>query len=133
MKKKLNEAASSFDPGMSDLPHLTQGKSHVLASEHIKSQSSYVMVTVDPELKFQKLSLLQKVTELTTIVIIELYETPLLIVCMVGASITRLLSVLFSTYLVLWIQSFCIPAVLFGAEQIEKGLHNKALLEQQQD
>jgi hypothetical protein len=39
-------------------------------------------------------------------VTIEFRENPLLIVLMFGAAITRLLSVLFSVYLLLWIQSF---------------------------
>lgn len=48
----------------------------------------------------------QQVLELMNIAIIELKENPVLFISMVGASITRLLSVLFSTYLILWIQTF---------------------------
>jgi predicted MFS family arabinose efflux permease len=36
----------------------------------------------------------------------QLNEQPILLVCLIGSSITKLLSVLFSTYLILWIQSF---------------------------
>ena len=35
-----------------------------------------------------------------------MHDNPILLLCMIGASITRLLSVLFNTYLILWIQSF---------------------------
>ena len=44
--------------------------------------------------------------DLTKIAATEMRENPVLGICMVGASITRLLSVLFSTYLILWIQTF---------------------------
>ena len=52
---------------------------------------------------FDKLSTWYKVVELTHIVHNEIAHNPILIVLMVGATITRLLSVLFSTYLLLWI------------------------------
>ena len=38
--------------------------------------------------------------------IVELKENPILTLCMIGASITRLISVLFSNFLILWIQTF---------------------------
>ena len=44
--------------------------------------------------------------DLTKIAAAEMRENPVLGICMIGASITRLLSVLFSTYLILWIQTF---------------------------
>lgn len=52
---------------------------------------------------FQSLPLSQKVAELTIIVAMEMRANPLLIALMVGASTTRLVSVLFSVYLLLWI------------------------------
>ena len=48
----------------------------------------------------------QQVLELMNIAMIELRENPILSISMIGASINRLLSVLFSTYLILWIQTF---------------------------
>ena len=57
-------------------------------------------------LTFDDLSLFQKIRSLTLITTNELKKNPLLTICMVGATITKLLSVLFSTYLILWIQSF---------------------------
>ena len=42
----------------------------------------------------------------TKIVKKEIRKKPILTTCLVGSSITRLLSVLFSTYLILWIQHF---------------------------
>lgn len=57
-------------------------------------------------LTFEDLSLFQKIKSLTLITVNELKKNPLLMICMVGATITKLLSVLFSTYLILWIQSF---------------------------
>lgn len=44
--------------------------------------------------------------ELNVLVWLELKSNPLLVVLMVGASITKLLAVLFSIYLLLWIQTF---------------------------
>ena len=55
---------------------------------------------------FKEQTLYQKVLELTQLVRIEIQNNPLLLVCMAGSAITRLLSVLFSTYLILWIQTF---------------------------
>ena len=75
--------------------------------------SSFHLVRTKQEFEemygFQSLPLSQKIVELTIIVTMELRENPLLIALMVGASITRLLSVLFSVYLLLWIQSFSEP------------------------
>ena len=36
----------------------------------------------------------------------DLLEKPILVTTIIGGSITRLIAVLFSTYLILWIQSF---------------------------
>ena len=42
----------------------------------------------------------------TQVVSKELKKKPILTMCVVGSAITRLLSVLFSNYLILWIQSY---------------------------
>ena len=47
-----------------------------------------------------------KIKELTVIVGMEMKANPVLTMCMVGGAITKLISVLFSTYLILWIQTF---------------------------
>ena len=52
---------------------------------------------------FDQKSNYDKVAELTSIVCIEVNENPILVVSMIGGTITKLLSVLFSTYLILWI------------------------------
>ena len=52
---------------------------------------------------FDQKSNYDKVAELTSIVCIEIKENPILVVSMIGGTITKLLSVLFSTYLILWI------------------------------
>ena len=57
---------------------------------------------------FREMSTYDKVLELTRTCLMEFRKNPLLIILMIGASITRLISVLFSTYLLLWIQSFVI-------------------------
>ena len=44
--------------------------------------------------------------ELNYMVWLEIKDNPLLVVLMFGASITKLIGVLFSIYLLLWIQSF---------------------------
>lgn len=54
----------------------------------------------------EKKTLYYKVSKFNYLVRKQLNEQPLLLVTLVGASITRLLAVLFSTYLLLWIQSF---------------------------
>ena len=55
------------------------------------------------EYEFQQLSTWSKIVELTLIVHNEIAHNPVLLILMLGATITRLLSVLFSTYLLLWI------------------------------
>ena len=59
---------------------------------------------------FQELTLVEKVSELTEIVQQQLKKKPILQIVIVGATITRLLSVLFSTYLILWINQNIIIA-----------------------
>lgn len=46
---------------------------------------------------------MQKINELTSIVQGQLKKKPILYIVILGAAITRLLAVLFSTYLILWI------------------------------
>lgn len=72
-------------------------------SQVIYSNSSLEIVT--PQ-KFEHKSTCQKIQELTLIVTSEVVENPLLLICMIGGTITKLISVLFSTYLILWIQTF---------------------------
>ena len=48
----------------------------------------------------------EKIKELTSIVKYELSTNPVLMVGILGGSITRLIGILFSTYLIIWIQSF---------------------------
>ena len=43
---------------------------------------------------------------LTNLVVKQLKRKPILTICIIGASITRLISVLFCTYLILWINTF---------------------------
>lgn len=52
---------------------------------------------------FQELSIFEKVAELTNLVKKQLKKKPILYIVILGAAITRLLAVLFSTYLILWI------------------------------
>ena len=63
---------------------------------------------------FEQLTTWQKIVELTLIVNNEMAHNPILLLLMLGAAITRLLSVLFSTYLLLWIQTFAKPQPEFN-------------------
>lgn len=47
-----------------------------------------------------------KLYKFTDLVKEQLNDQPILLVCLIGSGITKLVSVLFSTYLILWIQSF---------------------------
>mmetsp|Transcript_8687 Transcript_8687/g.14735 ORF Transcript_8687/g.14735 Transcript_8687/m.14735 type:complete len:104 (-) Transcript_8687:477-788(-) len=73
------------------------------------SHLSYQIEGTDQQRSFKELTLVEKVAQLTIIVRKAMNENPILLVLMFGASITRLLAVLFSTYLILWIQHFCTP------------------------
>lgn len=71
---------------------------------------------------FEKQSTYGKVRELTIIVYREMQQNPVLLMCMIGGTITKLVSVLFSTYLILWIQTFATgtngsPVLLQSKEQ----------------
>ena len=55
--------------------------------------------------------------KLTEIVKYELEVKPILGICIIGACITRLLSVLFSSYLILWIQQFAKNGILRDRDQ----------------
>lgn len=57
-------------------------------------------------LSFDTLSLIEKVGKFNEICKEELTSKPILRLCIVGASITRLITVLYSIYLILWIKSF---------------------------
>ena len=52
---------------------------------------------------FEKLSLCEKSVKFSKIVCKEMKNNSILTLCMIGATITRLIAVLFSTYLILWI------------------------------
>lgn len=70
---------------------------------------------------FQELTLVEKVAELTTIVKRQLAKKPILYIVIMGAAITRLLAVLFSTYLILWInQSYQVTNEMSHEEAIEQ-------------
>jgi hypothetical protein len=58
----------------------------------------------DPSVvNFNEKSFLEKVKDLSVIVKNEMIKNPVLLMCMIGGTITKLVSVLFSTYLILWI------------------------------
>ena len=52
---------------------------------------------------FDDLTLFQKIKSLTNITTQELKKNPVLFICLLGSTITKLVGVLFSTYLILWI------------------------------
>ena len=54
---------------------------------------------------------------MTIVVIKEIKKKPILLVSVIGATITRLISVLFSSYLILWIQTFVDKGVLDNENQ----------------
>ena len=54
-------------------------------------------------------------------------EKPILIICIIGAAITRLLAVLFSTYLILWIQKFADEGVL-ESDNVGKEIYMEIML-----
>lgn len=56
------------------------------------------------DIEFDKLSTLQKINQLTKIVLKQIYDVPIIGVCILGASINKLLTILFSIYLIIWIQ-----------------------------
>jgi len=61
---------------------------------------------MNPESTFENLSIKAKALKFTEICTTELSRKPILTLCVIGASITRLIAVLFSTYLILWIETF---------------------------
>ena len=71
---------------------------------------------------FEEQTYLQKVKDLTIVVIKELKKKPILLVSVIGATITRLISVLFSSYLILWIQTF-VDAGLLKNENVGKDIY----------
>lgn len=58
---------------------------------------------VSEEHTFKNLSVFQKIMELTGICWVEMQSNPVLFISIIGGSITRLIGVLFSTYLIIWI------------------------------
>ena len=61
---------------------------------------------------FEKSTFSDKVKKITLAVHKNLNEKPILLICIIGASITRLLAVLFSTYLILWIQKYADEGII---------------------
>jgi len=68
-----------------------------------KPELSSAFEVVNIENIFADLPLYRKIADLSLTVILELKHNPLLIALIFGASITRLISILFSTFLILWI------------------------------
>jgi hypothetical protein len=58
---------------------------------------------ISKEHSFQNLGMWDKIKELTIIVYIELRTNPILIVGIIGGTIVRLIGIIFSTYLIIWI------------------------------
>jgi magnesium-transporting ATPase (P-type) len=54
----------------------------------------------------EEFTLGEKISEFNRLVKKELSDKPILLSCLIGAAIAKLFAVLFSTYLILWIQSF---------------------------
>ena len=69
----------------------------------------------------------EKVAELTGIVRNQLKKKPILYVVILGAAITRLLAVLFSTYLILWINVNMMADDMSEAEKKEKSSAAKSI------
>lgn len=69
---------------------------------------------------FQELTLFEKVAELTTIVKKQLKKKPILYIVILGAAITRLLAVLFSTYLILWINVHFMASDNMSEEEVQE-------------
>ena len=71
-----------------------------------KSRESGVNSSVEfvsQEHSFNNLGMWEKIKELTSIVKYEMMTNPVLSVGIIGGSITRLIGILFSTYLIIWI------------------------------
>lgn len=68
---------------------------------------------------FADLPIYRKIADLSLTVILELKHNPLLIALIFGASITRLISILFSTYLILWIQTFVVDVKSTPKDHLE--------------
>lgn len=58
---------------------------------------------ISKEHSFQNLGMWDKIKELTIIVYLELRTNPILIVGILGGTIVRLIGIIFSTYLIIWI------------------------------
>lgn len=81
---------------------------------------------------FKEKSFLTKVKELTFIVYQEMVLNPVLFMCIVGGTITKLISVLFSTYLILWIQTFVTgtngSARILGSKEQGKTIYSNIMV-----
>jgi len=58
---------------------------------------------INSESNQESRSIKSKVTKFTDLVKEQLSDQPILLTCLIGSAITKLVSVLFSTYLILWI------------------------------
>lgn len=95
----------------------------------------FFLITVkDPDMKklrsndeFENQSLCSKIGALSSQVKRQLQTEPILIVCLIGNSIVKLLAVLFSNYLVLWIASFKSKGLL-ESDQQGKEIYIKIML-----
>ena len=68
-----------------------------------------------------------KVKKISVTVYQNLRDKPILVVCIIGAAITRLIAVLFSTYLILWIQKFAEEGIL-KSSSIGKEIYMEIML-----
>ena len=93
----------SFRPNQDNMP-----ESPVIAHSVLQEAMVVEPITSD----FESRSCFGKITQLTSKVHQTLKKRPLIFICIVGAAIVRLFSVLFSIYLLLWIQTFSYDGVL---------------------
>ena len=84
-----------------------------------KPELSSAFEVVNVENMFADLPISRKIADLSLTVILELKHNPLLIALIFGASITRLISILFSTYLILWIQTFVVDVKSTPKDHLE--------------
>lgn len=73
------------------------------------------------------MSKFEKIKALTSLVGAECRRDPKYVICFLGAAIVRLMAVLFSTFLLLWITSFVDDGII-ATEQESKTLYQKVIL-----
>ena len=100
-------------------------KSQIMSSSNNNdSKSKLLESNFKSSVRFKEMTFWQKVQELTDSMNSQLKKKPILYIVILGASITKLLSVLFSTYLILWINR---NIIIEGEESEEKALEQKNL------